>query len=90
MGPDEFISREEFGLVVKLMFAKLGQQAGLIAQLSSLLEDKGVFTDQELTELLKRYRASPLSVKAEERLRKFSDFAAIHKIARQYLDPQEE
>jgi hypothetical protein len=72
------------------MFAKIGQQAGLIAQLSGLLEDKGVFTDDELTELLKRYQASPLSVKAQENLKKFSDFAAIHKIARQYLDPPEE
>lgn len=89
MGPDELATREELGLIVRFMFAKFQQQAQTIAALSALLIDRGVLSDAELAALMTGLQDSPNSRKAEAALAKLREFATIHKIARQYLDPPE-
>jgi hypothetical protein len=90
MGPDELATREELGLIVKLLLAKIGQQADLMGKLLSVLQDKSVFTNQEVIDLSERLKDSPQSIRASKYLEKLREFAAIHKIARQYLDPPED
>jgi hypothetical protein len=90
MGPEEYISREEMGVMIKFAVAKIYQQGEIIAALTNLLVSEGVLSDQKLNSMLLKLKESPIQKRAQETLKTFQDFAAIHKIARQYLDPQEE
>lgn len=91
MGPDENATREELGLIVKVLFAKLDQQTFTIATLAGMLIRKQVISEVELAEMVEELAQSPQAAKAKEAYGKLSDYAAIRKIARQYLDlPPEE
>jgi len=90
MGPDEFATREEVGLMVRLLFAKISQQAAIITELEELLLNKEVITKEELAEMSQHLANSPHSKRASEYVEKLREYTAIHQIVRQYLDPPEE
>jgi hypothetical protein len=90
MGPDELVTREELGMIVRFMFAKFQQQTELVTNLCSLLQDQGTLTEKEILALASRLAKSESSKKATQAYEKLKEFAAIHKISRQYLDPPSE
>jgi hypothetical protein len=90
MGPDEFATREELGLMVRLLSAKLAQQTEVLADLIDLLRVKGIITTQDMSDASKRLKDSPHSKRASEYVEKLREFVAIHQTARQYLDHPEE
>jgi hypothetical protein len=90
MGPDEYVTREEFGLVVKLLSADIRQKAMMIAQLTGMLVANKIITAEDLANLLKEIQADPASARVKDRQHKLAEFQAIRKIAQQYLDPDQE
>jgi hypothetical protein len=90
MGPDEYATREELGIMLKFAFAQIQKQGEMIAKLTSLLVDNKALTEQDVAAMLQEFQGSPAAKRFRERLKAVEDFATIHKVARQYLDPQEE
>lgn len=90
MGPDEFATREELGLVLKLMLAKIRQQAEMISTLASMVRTSGAITEQQFQDLIAQVAESPNTVRAKKADANLREFLAIRKIAKQYLDPPEE
>lgn len=89
MGPDEFATREELGLMVRLLFAKISQQTEVIAELQDILQSKGIITKEEVVEMANHLANSPHSKRASEYVEKLRQYTAIHQTVRQYLDPPE-
>ena len=87
MGPDEFPTREELGLMLKLVQARLDKSARAVADVIALLKSKNVLTDVEVDGLAARLNESPEALRLADRLDKFRQFAEVHKTARQCLDP---
>lgn len=90
MGPDEFATREELGLMLKLVQARIDWSARSTAELVALLRSKGVVTETEVDDMVSRLTGSPESVRLNKRVDTVRQFAEVHKTARQYLDPPEE
>lgn len=90
MGPDEFATREELGVMLKFVLAKSQQQAELIACLMDLLKSKDIILDQDAKNMAEKLENSPISKRAQLRQKAVEDLAEIHKTVRQYLDPPEE
>jgi hypothetical protein len=90
MGPDEFATREELGIMVRLLSAKLAQQTEVVAELQDLLLRNKTITKEDAVEMTKRLADSPHSKRASQYVEKLQEYKAIHKTARQYLDPPEE
>ncbi len=90
MGPDEFATREELALMLRLVQARIDWSSRSIAELVALLRSKGVLTESEVDDMVSRLSSSPESVRLNQRVDTVRQFAEIHKTARQYLDPPEE
>jgi hypothetical protein len=90
MGPDEHATSEELGLVVKALFAKVQQQAGVVSALTGVLMAKGILSREEVAQMIETLTTSPEAARAKKTLEDLREFAAIRKIARQYLDPHSE
>jgi hypothetical protein len=90
MGPDEFPTREELGLMLKVLQAQIAKVIRTQTELVILLEAKGLLTDPEVAEMATRIGDSAESTRLRERIDKLRQFAEVHKTARQYLDPPSE
>ncbi len=90
MGPDEFATREELGLILKLFLAKIQQQTEARGKLSELLIDKGIITDAELVDLVHRLGQSPASVRSKLAWKNLRSFLTMHNIVTLYEDPPPE
>lgn len=86
MGPDEHASREELAVLVRYLFARFKAEKTVVTGLIQLLVSKGFVSLGEVADLMKQLAASPETVRAKQTLEDLREFAAIHKIARQYLD----
>ena len=90
MGPDEFPTREELALMLKLTQARINRIARAQVGLTNLLKKKGILESSDLDNLAKCLEDSPEQKQVNESVDKVRQFAAVRKIAQQYLDPQEE
>ncbi len=90
MGPDEYPTREELGLVVKFLVAKLGEQGAILAKLAELLESKGIIADSELVSLVQQVRQSRAAIDVLRAESNLQEFLTIRNIAKRYLDPPPE
>jgi len=90
MGPDEFVSREELTLIFKFLLSKIQQQGEAIAYLMPLLSQAQGITKAEVDQLIDRIRKSSTTARAKQLDAELQQHQAIHKIAKQYLDPPEE
>ncbi|MGA2713290.1 MAG: hypothetical protein ABSG41_09290 [Bryobacteraceae bacterium] len=91
MGPDEFATREEVGVIAKFLLAKIQNQTVVFAELIDMLVKKGIVTDQEINQMVEKVAASPEGQFEKKALEKIRESAAIRNIAKQYLDlPSEE
>ena len=89
MGPDEYPTRDELGVVVRLLLAKVQQQAEALSTLTGLLVSKGVLSQESLLELLERVKASPASGRMQQSLQALRDFEASHNILKRYEESGE-
>jgi hypothetical protein len=90
MGPDEFPTREELGLMLKVVQGEISKSLLAQKELVSLLAAKGLLTDSEMMAMAQAIADSPESKRLLERIDKMRQFAEVHKTARQYLDPPSE
>jgi hypothetical protein len=90
MGPDEFPTREELGLMIKLIQARINKVSRATGEIMALLKQKGVLTDDDINAFTNRLAESPEAIRLNELSEKVRQFAQVHKTARQYLDPPEE
>jgi hypothetical protein len=90
MGPDEFPTREELGLMLKVLEAQIAKLIRTQTELVGMLRAKGLLTDPEITLMATQIVDSAETTRLRERVEKMRQFAEIHKTARQYLDPQGE
>ena len=90
MGPDEFPTREELGLMLKVLQAQISKIILTQKELVMLLATKGLLSDPEIGAMAVRIADSSEAKRLQERVEKVRQFAEVHKTARQYLDPPEE
>ncbi len=90
MGPDEFATREELGLIVKFLFAKVQQQAEMISTLAGMAATSGGIRNDQLGALIAQMEQSRNTSQAKHAKAKLDEFLTIRQIAQRYLDPLEE
>jgi hypothetical protein len=90
MGPDEFPTREELGLMLKLTQARINRLARSQIELVNLLTERGIISTPDLDAAAERLQNSPEQQRVDECFERVRQFAEVHKIARPYLDPPEE
>ena len=90
MGPDEFASRDELALVARFLLAKIMEQAWYASLLTEKLVDSGVISRVQLSALMDEIKSSDQARRAQQARADVDEYRAIHKIAKQYLDPDQE
>jgi hypothetical protein len=66
MGPDELATREELGLIVKYLFAKLQQQAEMISTLAGMAATSGGITKDQFNALIAQTEHSQNTARSKE------------------------
>jgi len=89
MGPDEYATRDELGVVVKMLLAKIQQQAECINALMALLVSQGVIPKEAPLALLAVLKASANHERVQRSLQALRDFEASHNILKRYEEPGE-
>jgi uncharacterized protein YydD (DUF2326 family) len=90
MGPDEYPTREELGLMLKVLEAQIAKLIRTQTELVAMLHAKELLTEPEIALMATQIVDSAESTRLRERVEKMRQFAEVHKTARQYLDPPEE
>ncbi len=85
MGPDEYISREELGQVLRYVFAKMQQQAEMLAILAG-----NILTEAQLERLQELTEKSPRTQAAKDARSNLNNFLEMHNIVQRYQTPPEE
>jgi hypothetical protein len=86
MGPDEQISREEFDLVMDVVFGMLLLQQNTVRALTGVLLESGVLTPAQAQEAVRQAQASPPARLLEKHRHALDEFLTMRGIARSYLD----
>ena len=87
MGPDEFISHEEFTHTMNLVFATFNLQAAALKALTTALVDRGALTRAQADAASKAVEPLPVTQQVFAARRVLDDFLTMQGIARTYLDP---
>jgi hypothetical protein len=77
MGPDEFVTRQELELVLRLLYARFRHQADAIGRLAGMLAAAPHITRAECEEFLARLQGSPTAEEVKQAAADLKEYEAI-------------
>jgi hypothetical protein len=90
MGPDDYVTRDEFAVVVRFLIARLQMQADYYASLLAVLTADKVVPDGTIQEIQKMVADSEASRAAKSALASLQESVDIQNLLRKFEDPPQE